>query len=528
MPREKILIAEDEPDIRHICVRILSSDGYQAVAVEDGLQAIEAARQERFDLLLSDIKMPKLDGLQTAQAVKELWPDIVCVVMTGFGTMDTAIQALQLGIDEFLVKPFTPDMLLSAVDKAIERANLRRENVRLRALVPLFELNKTFMSTVAEAELHRRLLDVALLATHADRAALLLPGEKGAGLAAFIEHDLDLQTLSGADGLLEMARLDRQTIWRKSGHQAPKAPWAAGFAQAGLGVVIVTPLMSKARQMGALVVARNTPQESFAPGDDEMLSILCGQAAIALENARLFQEIERAYAELKELDRLKSEFINIAAHELRTPLAILMGHASLLQEELQGPAGDQMRTIVRNALRLRELIDAMLNLRHLESGAARLHLERVDLRELVTSFTTNLESLAESKKQTLRAHIEDGLPPVMIDCQRLFLVFSNLISNAHKFTPEGGHITVRGWMEGNEVLVSVQDDGIGIPPGETDRIFERFYQVEDSLTRSHDGIGLGLAIVKGMVELWNGRIWVKSRLGEGSIFTFTIPQLELI
>lgn len=524
MPKEKILIAEDDEDVRNICVRVLSDENYQVTAVENGLLAIEAANRELFDLLLADIKMPQLDGLETAKTIKSLHPDIVCIIMTGFGTMDTAIRALQLGADEFLIKPFTPDVLNAAVTKALTKVRLQSENIRLRALIPLFELIKTFMSTVAEDELLRRVLQVAQQETRADKAALLLLSQNGQQLAASIGQNLDISATLELDLAIKMAQTSQQLALSEGSETASFSPWAARLVQAGIRAAIVTPLISKTRSLGALIVVKMPPQDRFAPSDTEMLSILCGQAAIAIENARLFKEIQQAYAELQELDRLKSEFINIAAHELRTPLSILIGHASLLVEELDGAAGERLQIIMRNAMRLRTLVKDMVTLRYLESGEARLYLEQCDLGELLETSTSDVRLLAEDKQQTVNILVEEGLLPIVADRQRLNLVLNNLLSNAFKFTPEKGVVTIRGWLEGSDLLISVQDNGIGIPANELSHIFERFYQVEDSLTREHEGIGLGLAIVKGMVQLWNGRIWVQSEVGKGSTFTFTIPQ----
>lgn len=525
MPREKILVVEDEKDLRQICIRVLSAQGYQVTTVENGLLAVKIASHEPFDLLLTDFKMPWMDGLETVQRIKELHPDIVCVIMTGFGTMDTAVKALQLGIAEFLIKPFTPDMLVAAIAKAMEKAHLRRENIRLRALIPLFELGQTFMSTMAEEQLSRRVLKVAQQETRATKAALILLDQDGQQLAAHIGEGLDVEISLGCESAVKLAQVSQQfTIPDRQKTSALSPLWIDQLAQADIHTAIITPLMSKAKPLGALIVTKNHPQDSFAASDAEMLSILCGQAAIAIENARLFEQIQQAYEELKELDRLKSEFINVAAHELRTPLAILMGHASLLEEELDGFVGQRIKIIVRNAVRLRELVDDLLVLCHQESGIVRLRMEPCDLGELVEILTDDHRALAQDKQQTINVFVEEGLPPVIIDHHRLHLVLSNLLSNAIKFTPRGGTILVRGWLEGNDVLVSVQDNGIGISPDEADRIFDRFYQVEDSLTREYPGIGLGLAIVKGMVDLWRGRIWVESKLGEGSTFTFTIPQ----
>ena len=524
MSRERILIAEDEDDILYICNRILSSQGYRVIAVQDGLQAIEVAKEETFDLLLTDVKMPQLNGLETARRIKVLQPDIVCVVMTGFGTMDTVINALQLGIDEFLVKPFAPDMLLNAISNAIDRAYLRRENIRLRAFVPLFELNKTLMSTVARDELLHRVLHMARRETRADKAALLLLNKEGDQPTFFIDDNPDLEKMLGHDLALELARIPRQLVIPGREGTDLESLWADRFAEIEIPYAIVTPLLSKTGPLGTLIVIKNHPEEPFAASDDEMLAIFCDQAAIAIENAGLFKEIQQAYEELKELDRLKSEFINIAAHELRTPLAILIGHANLLQEEVDGSMGERVDVIVRSALRLRELIDDMLNLRHLETGEVRLNLEPANLKQVVKIIINDLEALASKKKQTIQVFIENDLPPVMVDYNRLHSVFSNLISNATKFTPKGGEISVRGWPDGDDVLLSVKDNGVGIPSAEIDRIFDRFYQVEDSLTRQHEGIGLGLAIVKSTVELWNGRVWAESQEGQGSTFIFSVPQ----
>jgi len=174
MPRERILIADDEKDIRDLCARVLSAEGYQVRCVENGLRVVEVARQEPFDILLTDILMPGLGGLEAAQAVQEFAPDIVCVVITGHGTMDMVIEALKLGFYEFVAKPFTPDELIRAVSHALERERLRRENVRLKALLPLFELNKVFMSTVDVQPLLQQVAEVARQAVRADHALLAL------------------------------------------------------------------------------------------------------------------------------------------------------------------------------------------------------------------------------------------------------------------------------------------------------------------------------------------------------------------
>ncbi|MFB0536978.1 MAG: ATP-binding protein [Anaerolineae bacterium] len=289
--------------------------------------------------------------------------------------------------------------------------------------------------------------------------------------------------------------------------------------------ILGVPLQVKGEVIGVLEAINKTGDEIFTQDDMQTLSTLAAHATIAIENARLVTETQKAYEELSELDRLKSDFVAIASHELQTPLAVILGYASFLREEATGVASEQMDAVLQSALRLRSLIDDMVNLRHIETGEAELELEleQLSLNRLVATITAEFASLAEAKKQSVSIKLASQPPTVEADRQKLHLVLANLLSNAIKFTPEGGRIQVEVETRENEVWVSVRDTGIGIPPREQERIFDRFYQTEPSLTRRFEGMGLGLSIAKGMVELHGGRIWVDSVEGMGSSFTLALP-----
>jgi signal transduction histidine kinase len=290
--------------------------------------------------------------------------------------------------------------------------------------------------------------------------------------------------------------------------------------------ILGVPLQVKGQVIGALEAINKTGDGIFTQDDVHTLSTLAAHAAIAIENARLVTEIQKAYEELSELDQLKSEFVAIASHELQTPLTVILGYASFLKQEATGATSEQLDIVLQSALRLRSLINDMINLRHIETGEAELELEQLSLNKLVTTITAEFASLAEAKKQSVHIKLASQPPIVEADRQKLHLVLANLLSNAIKFTPEGGRIHMEVETRGNEVWVSVRDTGIGIPPREQERIFDRFYQVEPSLTRHFEGMGLGLSIAKGMVELHGGRIWVESVEGMGSSFTFALPLSE--
>jgi signal transduction histidine kinase/CheY-like chemotaxis protein len=521
---ERILIADDEPDVLDLCQRILAAEGYQVEGVQDGWAAVRRAQEAHFDLLLADIKMPGFDGLEAAQAIKAFDPAVVCVTMTGFSTMGIAIEALKLGVDEFVIKPFAPQELILAITRALEKERLRKENVRLRALIPLFEFNKTLMSTIDAQELLQQVTQIAQRETKADCTLLYIANEGELDLQKYSESCAQLNE-ERQKAARDVARwvIEKQTQLAMEGVKGLPLPLAEAEAALRTYTLIATPLLVQRKSIGALVLLKEDADSTFTPSDSEFLSVLSSQAAIAIENARLFAEIQRAYEELKKLDHMKSEFINITAHELRTPLALLIGYATLLEEDVNGAEKHSLEIILRNAMRLRAIIDDMLNLRYLETGRTQLKIEAVNLREVIEEALLDLTPLAEGKEYNVSVNVPKDFPQVFTDRQKLDLVVVNLLSNAIKFTPARGSITIHAHVEDEQAVVSVQDTGIGIPAEQLDHIFERFYQVEDSLTREHGGLGIGLAIAKGMVELCGGKIWVESTVGKGSTFTFTLP-----
>ncbi len=522
MSSEKIIIVDDEIDVLDLCKRILEAKGYQVTAARDGYQVVEFAKKEHFDLLLTDIRMPGMSGLEVAQAVKQFAPNVICVTMTGFSTMDMAIEALKLGIDEFIMKPFSPDELGMAISKALDKERLRKENFRLRSLIPLFELNKTLLGTVEVEEVLRQLFDISKTETKADLARIYT-FEQGEIVSHFEAEANNEEIQKQREASNQLAKLIFESSQQLSLNLKNADPQQRALLdQLKAQFVIASPLKSKESNLGALILART--QNDFAAGDANFLSVLAGQASIALENAHLFTEIQEAYEELKMLDHMKSEFINIAAHELRTPLAILMGYASMLEEDLQGTQKDYMTTIMRNSLRLTALIDDMLSLQSLESGIISISKDPLNLPEAVQDAIGDLSLWAEQKNLTIEVDIPADFPPMIADRQKFDLILVNLINNAVKFTPVGGHITLQARVTGkNTTTISITNTGISIPKKELGRIFDRFYQVEQSLTREHGGIGLGLSIAKGMVLVCGGEIYAESEEGQSTTFIFTLP-----
>jgi signal transduction histidine kinase len=254
-----------------------------------------------------------------------------------------------------------------------------------------------------------------------------------------------------------------------------------------------------------------------------MLETLGALAAQAMRNSALERKMRVARIELAELERLKSDFVAITSHELRTPLGLILGHATFLKELVGEEHADQLDTIVRNATKLKEVVENLSSVDNFQNGAARVRSQKVSLAKIAEDTILNFQDEAKARNITLQVERKNHPFFVDVDGSKIGIVFSNLVKNALQFTNPGGHISIGVEEDSGYMKVSVQDDGIGIPAKDLPRVFERFFQVEEHLTRRHGGMGLGLAVAKSIVELHGGRIWAESQPAKGSTVTFLLP-----
>ena len=294
----------------------------------------------------------------------------------------------------------------------------------------------------------------------------------------------------------------------------------------GTEEVFIVPLVAGQDIVGMLTIIPDidSPPDSWLDQDDELLlGTLANQAAIAIKNAQLFEVTQQAYEELRQLDDLKTQFINIAAHELRTPLGAMMGYASFVEKRVPPKLVGSVRFLVASTVRMRTMVDAMLTIQRLDAGTAFLRRTSIDIREVIKKSVADFLPMAELEGHTITVNLPENLPRVQADAEKVSLVLSNLLSNAIKFTAEKGciEVVVQDYLKG--VLVTIQDNGVGIPLADQEQIFERFYQARAQHIAGHGGMGLGLTIVKQLVELHEGQVWLESEPGKGSTFFFTIP-----
>ncbi len=374
---------DDEKEIRGFLSKALTRlGGFKVELAESGQDALQKIGKESFDLVLTDLKMPDMDGLQLISEIAKSKPETLTMMMTGHGTIDSALEAMKRGASDYLMKPLNLDELIVRIGKVLDE---KQRFVRLR---------------------------------------------------------------------------------------------------------------------------------DFA------------------------DQLEKANQELRRIDSMKSEFVSVASHELRTPLAAIKNAVQLVLKGTTGKINENQVKFLsmadRNINRLTNILNDLLNLSKIESGKIELRFESVGLKGIMELTASSFRPDADAKSIRIDLEINEKLPAVYGDPEKIEQILTNLIGNAIKFTPEGGRILITARplprdekpCYGDKIAVSVIDTGIGIPSEHLNAIFEKFHQVEGSLHRSVSGTGLGLAITKGLVEAHQGKIWVESEVGKGSTFTFTLPLSE--
>ncbi len=380
-----------------------------------------------------------------------------------------------------------------------------------------------------------RLLDAVVakaveIILHADAGALLLLSADRDGLMVQSAIGLDKETLSQSvfvsstdspPGSMVETHDEKQKDIIK---EAVTAFLQSDNLRSRVQSAISAEVLHGNRYIGSLIMISFRDSQAFSESDRHLLQAIADYIAIAIERAQLTKEAEEARA-LHEADRLRSQFISSVSHELRTPLTLIKGYStSLLRQNVSWDEETQqefLQIIDEKTDELRDLIDKLLQSAKLEAGALKLEKEPVLIPQLTQKIVEDIASRA--KKHKLTIEFAPSFPVIEADIRCMEQVLRNLVENAIKYSPEGGEIIIAGDIKEDEILISVSDNGIGIPPEHRDRVFERFYRVDSPLTRGASGSGLGLSITKGHIEAHDGKIWLESTLGKGSKFCFSLP-----
>ena len=307
----------------------------------------------------------------------------------------------------------------------------------------------------------------------------------------------------------------------------PEYDYAEGQKVGGFRTLLGVPLMREGAAIGALVLGRSAPRP-FTPQQIELVETFADQAVIAIENVRLFDEIQDKSRQLEEASQHKSQFLANMSHELRTPLNAILGYTELMADGAYGEPSEKMMGVLTrleaNGRHLLGLINDVLDLSKIEAGQLVLELSDYSVHDIAQTVRSTLEPLAADKKLAFKVELGPELPAGHGDGRRLTQVLINLVGNAIKFT-DAGEVAIKAEANNGSFHVSVRDTGPGISAADQTKLFQEFQQADNAITKKKGGTGLGLAISKRIIEMHGGKIWVESQPGQGSTFAFSLPVI---
>jgi len=484
-----VLVVDDEENIRDGSERTLNPIGFQVLKASRGSEALEMVSQKKISIVLLDLKMPGMDGMEVLARIRKIDPAILVIVITGYATVQTAIEAMKQGAYDFIPKPFEPDQLRMVVRRAHEKIHLLREAEKLaeEKRRTLFDLHteKSRIHTILKS------LPNGVVVTNTQGQVVLLN-------PAFLKH-LDLNPDSPPGKQIEAYIPDNN---------------------------LCTLIMEISQ--GKHVDFEDIPTYEFALSDKKYL-LARGQPILSEKHECLGAVINFVdITAMKVLDRLKTEFVAKVSHELRSPLATIHEQLALvIQNMVTNAVATDQHVLSRAKEKTRGLISLigdLLDLSRIESGAICHEPEPMRLDDILTNVLDFLNTRAAEKKQSLTLEVLNGpLPLISADPVALESIFGNLITNAITYTQEGGRISVQADRVGVNIRVKVTDNGLGIEGRHLEKIFEKFYRVKNEKTRYITGTGLGLSIVKELVTSMGGFIEVESTPAKGSTFTVLLP-----
>jgi signal transduction histidine kinase/DNA-binding response OmpR family regulator len=516
-----ILVVDDEIEVTHLCKSFLTRAGYKALSTNFPREAVEILGQEYVDMLLVDIRMPNMDGFQILKRARQLQPDIAVVTMTGYGTVETAVESLHHGADGMIIKPFAGAELVQSVESALQKRLREREIVRLQALRPLFTISEKLFSEKSPKLLRIRLLELVsqqLQCSHVSfyqRKSLSENWEQTDYLGISIDvirhwpPQFDLTEINS----FSLPEIDNPDV-------------VEFYQLCDCGYLFSVPMNSENKQR-VLIGARD--MSNFQLGDVELetLRILSRQAIVALENAQLYDElqdhirqVERSQRALIQAEKMAAvgRMTTSIAHEINNPLHSVQNCLHLAQRQELSAANreEYLEMAVDELDRLSNIVRQMLDFYR----PSALDRKPTDINELINRVIKLLENQLNFKRIIIKKHLKKNLPSVLVVDNQIQQVFFNIFLNSMEAMPNGGTITLKTSSNQHDVSVLIEDSGTGIADSQRDNIFEPFVSYKEK------GLGLGLTISYGIVTAHGGSLELMSSSGDGACFRLLLPAFH--
>ncbi len=517
IPATKILIVDDDVFVREMLSSILEASGYTIVMAENGLEALEKyIADSTIDLIVSDVNMPEMDGIQLIKEVRNQGLEVPIIMVTGVSDISVAVDALSSGAIDYVLKDEGIEETINiTVKRALAKHQLKLQNLQLIADLAAKTSEQEDTLSYLSAIINN--MPDGLLVTNAKtRITLANPA------------------LGRMYGVKETDLLGKDCQDVFNGNLAPLFEMIGSQLDHPVSVQVEL----DGGRTGSAVAAAISKKQASSGKQDEFIGNLV---------------IVRDVTSEKEIERMKDDFLSTVSHELRTPLTSVLGFTKVIKKKLEDvifpqlPSGDaktgrteqqikeNIGIIISEGERLTALINDVLDLSKMEAGKIEWKHESAPISEILGQAIAATTSLFEHKGIVIIKDIAAELPYVSCDRDRIVQVVINLLSNALKFTDNGSVTVTSRRLVNNDciaengqdcIMVSIVDTGIGIAEKDQKNVFEKFKQVGDTLTDRPKGTGLGLPICKQIVEYHGGRIWVESRPGNGSVFSFVLPILS--
>jgi len=488
-----VLVVEDKPEMIQILTDyVLGPQGYVTLTALTGEEGLRMALSEEPDLVILDLRMPKMSGLQVLQTLRELQCSIPVIVITAYGSEEVVVRALRLGANDYIAKPFELDEMINAIERVLRESRQEKERAHLSQ-----ELEKGMKELTNKIELMLYSIDEGVFT---------------------VDQELRILTFNpGAEKILGWR--EEEVIGRPCAEIFREEDGASSYQEGLVSEALRKAQLVTSVREGHPVINKDGRRIFIASSVVPLLD-LAGQVIGAMVT---FRDVS---AEM-ELDHMKSEFISMVSHELRSPLSHIIASTELMREAnlSSDQQQDLLNIIHAQSNRLNRFVEQILDVSLLEAGAVKVGQEPVALKSLIEQMIEAFEIRANT--HCFELTVPEGPTIVVGDESKIRTVLDNLLENAVNYSPKGSRVSIEVSDRDKEVVISVIDEGIGIPATQLERIFERFHRVNASDDQEQYGYGLGLYISKRLIEIQRGSIWAKSEAGHGSRFSFSLPKWSL-
>jgi signal transduction histidine kinase/response regulator RpfG family c-di-GMP phosphodiesterase len=527
--KTNILIVDDVPDKLLAFEAILADLDQNIVTVNSGRDALRRLLHEEFAVILLDVNMPIMDGLETAALIRQRkkTEHTPIIFITAYSDDLHLAQGYSLGAVDFILTPVVPEVLRAKVAVFVE---LFRKNEQIKRQAEA----RIALATEQAARLAAE--DATRRSTFLAEASRVLSRslDFNATIAGLLQlsvpqlADVAVLTTADASGVQQTHVAwdeGNHCVTQLRGEEHVPAEIAAEIHRAGAGEtvtndsIVVVPLVARHKKLGVLALGMSHSGRVFTSRDHSMAEDLAGRVTIALENASLYHEIQDA-------DRRKDEFLAMLAHELRNPLGAVSNAIACMDVDLIDPSdfANVRDVLQRQVSQMVRLVDDLLDVSRITRGKVELRKQLIDVQSMVTGAVATTAPMITAQRHRLEVSIPDEPLYLLADPTRLEQILANLLNNAAKYTPPGGKIELEVVPEGTDVLLRVRDNGVGVSAELLPRMFDLFIQGERAADRSQGGLGIGLTLVRRLVELHSGHIEVFSAgAQQGSEFTIRLP-----